>query len=191
VERNPAAPLRTTLARLLGLHTDERAPRRGRSGERVTAWWLGRLPEGWHLVNDVPVGVRGENIDHVITGPPGVFTVNAKNLTGKVWVAHGEVRHNGHKTDFVRKALSEASRASMFLSASIGSPVVVRPVLAILADDWTAHEALEEVFVGSPRAVKDWLRGLPPELASQDVGRIAAAAADLHTWRVTDGVRPV
>jgi hypothetical protein len=191
VETNPGAPLRTTVARLLGLHTHERARRHGATGERVTAWWLGRLPEGWHLVNDVPVGERGANIDHVIVGPAGVFTVNAKNLTGKVWVAHGEIRHNGHKTDYVRKALFEASRASMLLSAAVGSPVAVQPVLAILADDWTAHEALDEVFVGSPRAVKDWLRHLPSQLAPHDLTRITAAAADVQTWRVTGEVRPV
>ena len=189
METNPGGPLRTTVARLLGLHTDERASRRRATGERVNAWWLGRLPEGWHLVNDVPVGERGANIDHVIVGPGGVFTVNAKRLTGKVWVAHGEIRHNGHKTDYVRKALSEASRASMLLSEAVGSRVTAHPVLAILADDWTAHEALDAVFVGSPRAVKDWLRRLPQDLASQDVTRIAAAAADPRTWRVTDDVR--
>ena len=107
------------LARILGVHTHERAWRRGAAGERVTAWWLGRLPDGWHLFNDIPVGHRGGNIDHVIVGPAGVFTVNAKNLTGKVWVAPSEIRHNGHKTDYIRTSIHEATRASKLLSEAI------------------------------------------------------------------------
>jgi hypothetical protein len=178
-----ASPLRTTLARVLGVHTEERAWRRGAARERVTAWWLGRLPDGWHLLNDIPVGERGANIDHLIVGPAGVFTVNAKNLTGKVWVGPGEVRHNGHKTDYMRKARYEASRASKLLTAAVGAPVTARPVLAILADDWTARGSSDEVFVGSPRGVKDWLRRLPPVLTAHEVAAIAAAAAKPETWR--------
>ena len=177
-----AAPGRAMLARILGVHTDERAWRRGATGERVTARWLGRLPDGWHLFNDIPVGQRGANIDLVIVGPAGVFTVNAKNLTGKVWVAPGEIRHNGHKTDYIRKSIYEATRASKLLSAAVGSHVTARPVLAILADDWTMRGKPAEVFVGAPRAVKDWLRRLPSEMSARDVTTIAAAVAQPATW---------
>ncbi|MGZ4133370.1 MAG: nuclease-related domain-containing protein [Actinomycetota bacterium] len=178
-----ASPVRTGLARLLGLHTDERAWRRGAGGERVTAWWLGRLPEGWHLFNDVPVGERGANIDHVIVGPAGVFTVNAKNLTGKIWIGARSIRHNGHPTDYLRKSVSEASRASRLLSTSLDRPVDVRPVLAILADEWTIKEEPTAVFVGAPRGVKDWLRRLPATLSTAEVVAISAAVAKPSTWR--------
>jgi hypothetical protein len=181
-ELRRAAPGRAMLARLLGGHTDERAWRRGATGERVTAWWLGRLPNGWHLFNDIPVGQRGANIDHVIVGPAGVFTVNAKNLTGKVWVAPAEIRHNGHKTDYIRKSIYEATRATKLLSAAVGSHVPARPVLAILADDWTVRGQPTEVFVGAPRAVKDWLRRLPSEMSAREVTAIAAAVAEPTTW---------
>jgi hypothetical protein len=182
MQQGLVSPGRAMLARILGVHTDERAWRRGAAGERVTAWWLGRLPDGWHLFNDIPVGHRGANIDHVIVGPAGVFTVNAKNLTGKVWVAPSEIRHNGHKTDYIRTSIHEATRASKLLSAAVGSHVTARPVLAILADDWTLRGKPAEVFVGAPRAVKDWLRRLPPEMSVRDVTTIAAAVAKPTTW---------
>ncbi len=188
-ELRRASPLRTTLARVLGVHTDERAWRRGATGERVTAWWLGRLPDGWHLLNDIPVGERGANIDHLIVGPAGVFTVNAKNLTGKVWVTPNEIRHNGHRTDYLRKAKYEASRAATLLAASVGAPVTVRPVVAILADEWTVRGSSDEVFVGPPRGVKDWLRRLPPVLSGPQVTVIAAVAAKPATWQTSDRVR--
>jgi Nuclease-related domain len=173
---------RALLARLLGVHTDERAWRRGSLGERATAWWLGRLPHGWHLINDIPVGDRGANIDHVIVGPTGVFSVNAKNLAGKVWVSPQEVRHNGHKTDFIRTSIREATRASTLLSSAIGTPVSVQPVLAIMADDWTVRGHPAEVVVGPPRAVKDRLRRLPAVLSAHEVTILATAAAKPATW---------
>ena len=162
--------------------TDERARRRGATGERATAWWLGRLPKGWYLLNDVPVGERGSSVDHLIVGPAGVFTVNAKNLTGKVWIGASGVRHNGHVTDFVRRSRSEASRAAQLLAEAVGEPVVVRPVLAILADDWTTKGVPDGLFVGSPRRVKDWLLGLPSELEDGAVTRLTAVAARPSTW---------
>jgi hypothetical protein len=39
-----------------------------------------------------------------------------------------------------------------------------------------------EVFVGAPRAVKDWLRRLPSEMSARDVRTIAAAVAKPTTW---------
>ncbi len=184
-ELRRASPLRSSIARLTGNHTDERAWRRGAAGERATAWWLGRLPDGWHLLNDVPVGERGANIDHVIVGPAGVFTVNAKNLTGKVWVGASGIRHNGHPTDFVRTSLHEAERAARMLTTALERPVTVRPVLAILADEWAVKDPRTDVFVGPPRGVKDWLRRLPAVLSPHDVTVITAAAAKPATWHET------
>jgi hypothetical protein len=39
-------PLASRVERLLGVRTDERAWRRGARGERIAAFWLGRLPTG-------------------------------------------------------------------------------------------------------------------------------------------------
>ena len=178
-----AAPVRSRMARLLGVHTDERAWRRGATGERATAWWLGRLPAGWQLFNDIPVGDRGANIDHVLVGPAGVFTVNAKNLTGKVWVASRSILHNGHKTSFLPKAVHEAKRASRLLSAALDRPIEVYPILAILADDWTLKERPTDVLVAAPRGVKDWLRRRPAVLSPREVTAISAAVSKPTTWR--------
>jgi hypothetical protein len=172
-----AEPVRSTVARLLGVHTDEWAWRTGATGQRVTAWWLGRLPSGWYLFDDIPVGDGDASIDHVIVGPGGVFTVNAKNLTGKVWVAERSVRHNGHRTSFLPKATSEARRASRLLTAAVGHTIDVRPVLAILADDWTIKQMPPDVFVGAPRGVRDWLLRQPAVLSRTQVTAICAAVA--------------
>lgn len=181
-ELRKAQPVRTRLARLLGVHTDERAWRKGAYGERATGRWLGRLPEGWYVFHDIAVGARGANIDHVVIGPAGVFTINTKNLTGKVWVGPRTIRHQGHLTDFLPKASAEARRAAKILSASIGRPVDVRGVLAILADEWTIKELPADIYVGGPRSAKNWMLKQPTVLSGRDVIELAAAAAKAGTW---------
>ena len=97
-------PLGFVRSLLLREHTDERAWRTGANGERIVGFVLGRLPQGWHVFHDIPVGERGANIDHVVVGPGGAFTLNAKNLSGKVWVGATSIRHNGYPTDYLRKS---------------------------------------------------------------------------------------
>jgi hypothetical protein len=170
------------LARLLGVHTAERAVGTGANGEHSTGLWLGRLPQGWFVFHDVPVGARGADVDHVVIGPGGVFTVNTKNLTGAVRVNRRSVVHDGFRTDFLPKATAEAHRAARLLSAAIGRPVEVRGLLAILADEWIVNRLPEDVYVGGPRSAKHWMLQQPPVLRSSDVIVLAAAASKPQTW---------
>jgi hypothetical protein len=177
-----AEPIRTLLGRFLGIITDERAPRRGANGERAAGWWLGRLPAGWHVFHDVRVGDVGANIDHLVVAPAGVFTIDTKNLTGKVWVGPKSVLHNRRRTDFLPKALAEARRASQLLSTAVGRPVEVRGALAILADDWTIKQRPADVYVGATRGVKDWMLKQPAVLRPHEVIELASAASKPATW---------
>lgn len=172
---------------LVRQHTDERAWRRGASGERFVGFILGRLPKGWHVFHDVPVGDRGANIDHVVVGPSGTFTLNTKNLTGKIWVGPHSIRHNGHPTKYLPASVFEAERASRLLAAAVGHPVDVRGVLAILVDEWTITQKPIDVHVGSPRGARDWMVRLPATLSPHDVIEIAAAASKPATWTTHAG----
>ena len=175
-ERRRASPVRTGLARLLGAHTNG----------RVNVGWVGQLPDGWHLVNDVPVG-DDATIDHLLVGPAGVFAVNAKNVSGQVWVGASGVRVNGHATDDVWTLVHAAKRATRLLSGELNRPVTVAPMLAILADGWTIHETPSDLFIGPPRVVKDRLLGLRPTLDAHEVATLADIAASPATW----GVEPI
>jgi hypothetical protein len=177
-----SAPTHTRLARLFGLYTEAWAWRTSANGERITGLWLGRLPEGWFVFHDVPVGVRGGNIDHVVIGPGGVFTINTKNLSGAIRVNRRSIVHDGVRTDFLPKATAEAQRAARLLSAAIGRPVAVRGLLAILADEWTVNRLPEDVYVGGPRSAKHWMLQQTPVLRSSDVIVLAAAASKPQTW---------
>jgi hypothetical protein len=177
-----AQPFVSRLARVLRVHTEERAWRKGANGERVTGWWLGRLPSGWFVFHDIPVGIHGANIDHLVIGPGGVFTINTKNLTGKLWVGAREIRHGGHRTDFLPKAAQEAERAAALLTAAAGRPVAVRGVLAIIVDTWTVAELPTDIYVGGPRGAKNWILRQPATLDGRAVHELAALAAKPKTW---------
>jgi len=133
-------------------------------------------------MNDVPVG-EGATIDHMIVGPAGVFAVNARDVTGQVWVGANGIRVNGHATDDVWKLVHGARRTARLLSDELAHQVAVHPVLTILADGWTIQEVPSDVFIGPPRIVKDrLLRGLPFALGALEVSAIAAAVARLSAW---------
>jgi Nuclease-related domain len=173
----------TALAGILTrTRTDWRAWRRGATGERVAGWFLNGRRDGWHTFHDIPVGTRGANIDHLVIAPSGVFTVNTKNLKGTIHVAPDAIRHNGRRTSYLPKARAEADRASRLLSTSLGRSVDVRPVLAILADDWRIEGRVEDVFVGSPAATKGWIRRQPASLTRADMTSVAAVAHRPGTW---------
>jgi len=86
-EVNAEAPVRNLVARVLGVKTDERAWRVGAKGEEKVGKELTKLPDGWHVLHAVQVSDAGTDIDHVVIGPAGVFTLNTKrHPDGKVTV---------------------------------------------------------------------------------------------------------
>ncbi len=167
----------------------EHASRQRLIGEASAGPVIGRLPEGWHVFRDVPVGAGGASIDRVVVGPAGTFTLHTKDLMGKVWVGARSVRHNGHPTNFLSRAACDATHASEFLSSVVRRPIEVRGVLAILADEWTFDEQPADVRVGSPRSVNDWMLRLPPSLAPHEIVEIAAAARMSTTWSARASTR--
>ena len=112
-ELRAQAPVRTLLARVLRVHTDERAWRVGARGERIAAEELAKLGKGWSVVHDVTVGTRGANIDHVVVGPGGVFTVNAQVPRGEVGVGGGRHRAGRRAPSSVRAQRPARSRPSV------------------------------------------------------------------------------
>jgi len=169
-------------SRLAGLLHASRAWRREANAEHVPGVWLGRLPEGWFVFHDVPLGERGAIVDHVVIGPGGVFTIDTKDLTGAIRVNARSVVHNGRRTTFLAKASAGALRAARLLTAAIDRPVEVRGLLAILADEWIVKRLPDDVYVGGPGSVKHWMLQQPPVLRPSDVIVLVAAASKPGTW---------
>lgn len=174
--------LRTVRTHVAGVLRATRMWRRGANTEHGSDEWLGRLPEGWFVFHDVPLGERGATVDHLVIGPGGVFTLNTKDLTGAIRVNARSVAHDGRRTSFLAKASAEALRAASLLTAALDRPVQVRGLLAILADEWIVKRLPDDVYVGGPASVKHWMLQQPPVLRPSDVIVLVAAASDAATW---------
>ncbi len=185
VARRRAAPFKTFAARVLRVHTDERAWRVGADGEEKIAARLARLPGTWRVLHAVPVGTRGSDIDHLVVGPGGVFTVNTKHHPGAaVWVGGATFLVNGQRQPYVRNSRHEAQRAARLLSAAVAAPVAVSAMIAVVgADPFTVKSQPEGVHVVGRRQLPNWLSGLRVTLSEEQVAAVFQAARRSDTWQ--------
>jgi hypothetical protein len=180
---------KTGLARLFDVHTDERAWRRGAEGEEAVGARLAKLDKhGWRVLHSVPVGTRDSDIDHVVIGPGGVFTLNTKNHLGKrVYVNANGIRVTGQRVPYVRNSRHEAERASRLLTLATGWPVVVTGVVVILADEVSHKGHPEPVKAVGRKDIAGWLRRQSPQLTPDQVDHIYEVARRSTTWLETKG----
>jgi hypothetical protein len=184
LEVRRAAPVRSQVARVLGVHTDERAWRIGADGEEEVGRRLTKLGRDWRVLHAVPVGERGSDIDHVVIGPPGVFTLNTKNHPGKsIWVAERTFMVSGQKTDYLRNSIFEGRRATKLLSRACGFDVSIEPVIVLMAEKLTVKAPPMGVHVVGRRGIVKWLRGRLPTLTPEGVAEIYQHARSSATWR--------
>jgi hypothetical protein len=182
-----AAPVKTFIARLLGVHTDERAWRVGAKGEQLVAQQLERLGPSWHVIHSVTLSDTGTDLDHLVIGPGGVFCINTKSHpNAKVWVAEDTVLVNGHRPEhnYVRASRSEGRKVARLLSAACGFEVVVRPVVAVVnAIDLEVKQQPADVRICSRRRIAEWLAAQPHTLSPDQVEAIFSAGRRSTTWR--------
>lgn len=63
----------------------------GAEGERLTGRALQRLPASYRVLHDLPMPRSKANIDHVVVGQTGVFTVETKNYKNGVTIRTGSL----------------------------------------------------------------------------------------------------
>ncbi|MCU1368563.1 MAG: hypothetical protein JWL72_4657 [Ilumatobacteraceae bacterium] len=183
-EVHSSAPVLNLIARAFGMKTDERAWRIGAKGEREVGDELAKLPTEWRVLHAVEVGDHGSDIDHVVIGPPGVFTLNTKcHPGGRVWVGEHAVRVNGHPSRYLRNSRFEAERASRLLSRSCGFTVPVRAAIVFVGlDDFKIAQQPTDVDVTTRRRMRAWLTTLPIALNAPQIDVIHAAARSSASW---------
>lgn len=179
-----AHPVWSLLAPILGARTEDRDWETGAAGERRIGRWLGHLPQGWHVVHAVPVGRRGADIDHVVVGAPGVFTVNTKHHPeATVWVGDRQILIDGRKTAYLQASLTEGARSRRLLSSACRFDVPVEPVIALLARRIVVRGQPHGVHVLRGQALVGWLCRRPPQLPPRAVEQIYRIARRPATWR--------
>jgi hypothetical protein len=146
-------------------------------GERVVGQYLEHLrADGYQVFHDV-VG-EGFNLDHVVVGPAGVFTVETKTWSKP---ARGEPRldFDGEKVlaagyeperDPVVQAKAQAAWLRQLIEDSTGRRVFVRPV--VVFPGWFVKQtegSTREVWVLEPKALPGFLAHEAPRLGAEDV----------------------
>ena len=184
-ELNERSPMARYAESLIGRDQAE-SWRLGAEGEEAVARELERLPGGWLALHSVPVGSRGSDIDHVIVGPRGVFTINAKNHGQKpVKVKENAILVGGRSEPYARNARFEAARAATLLSQACGFPVAVTGLVVFTS----ASECV--TVIAQPRdgkVVMLSLDQLVPWLLDRELAlapRWARAVAEQAKWEKT------
>jgi len=181
--------VRTFLARALDVHTDERAWRKGAEGEESVGARLNRLLEhGWCVLHSIPVGARGSDIDHVLIGPGGVFTINTKNHPGKsIWVSPVQIRVDGHPVQYLRNSRHEAERAQRLLTVAMGTEIPVQGALILLTGSLVPRVTIkgggpEDVLILDRMDIPRVFKKKPPILTEDVVAKVYDVARRSTTW---------
>ena len=178
----------TFLARGFDVKTDERSWRVGADGEETVGARLEKLrADGWQLLHSVPIGNRGSDIDHVLVGPGGIYTINTKtHPDGKIWVGRTTVMVNGHKQPYLRNSRFEADRTAKLLSAAVGWQVEVTPALVFLTGTFIPQVTIKDkpdgVIILDRLDLPRYFRRRQPQLDPSQVVHVFEYARRSTTW---------
>jgi len=137
----------------------------------------------WQALHSIPAGSRGSDIDHVVMGPGGVYTLNTKHhRRRRVWVGGDVVLLGGQYQPYVRNSRHEAARASRLLSAACGFPVPVRGLVVVVGAHLRVKAQPADVVVLDERGLGRWLREQPVRLDTAALSHVYAAARRASTW---------
>ena len=159
---------------------------KGRAGEGQVGTELNTLhAKGWGILHSIPVFDGRSDIDHLLIGPAGVWTVNSKAHVGLPIRVNGDrvvVGRSG--VDYVPAARHEAQLATKTLRRA-GFQLEAHAAIAFLRANGTSlHivEAPQGVFVGYTADVMSHLLKTPRVLADVDVARIFHALRQRVAW---------
>ncbi|MFJ1582077.1 nuclease-related domain-containing protein [Streptomyces sp. NPDC088197] len=173
-----------SLAWLLRRRTEADSWRSGLVGERVVGRELARLDRhGWRTLHSIPLSPKND-IDHLLIGPGGVFTINTKNYPGMdVWVGDDSVTINrGPGRPHVRKSRAEAVRARDVLQRGCGFPVAVKPLLVFVKPArLDVVPTLHDVRALGERQLASYAP-LAGVLLPKQVDAVYAVARDRRNW---------
>jgi hypothetical protein len=187
LRQQAGVPERTWFGRLVGhspLGAESQPWYRGALGEIAVGGILATLSAEWSVFHALPVGSKGSDIDHLVIGPGGVFTINTKNHSGKsVWVAGQTLMVSGQKQKHIRNADFEATRVTKILRERMPLLPHAQPVLAILEPkSLTVKAKPEHTTVLSAARLRRWLAKRPAVLSAEQLAVLAVVVDDPATW---------
>ena len=187
LRQQQALPPRSRFARFWGrspLAADSVAWYLGAQGEIAVGQILSRLPPEWRVFHALPIGTAGADIDHLVLGPGGVFTINTKHHRGKkIWIKDTGFLVNGHRHGYIRNSEFEATRVTKLLRKRMPQLARARPVIALVSPGKiTIKKRPVEVTVIDAVKLRRWLLKQPVALAEAELVELSAAVDSPATW---------
>ncbi|CAM3198902.1 nuclease-related domain-containing protein [Stackebrandtia soli] len=175
------------LARTLRIRTPDTSWRVGAAGERIVGRRLNKLERhGWRILHNVDLPGGGD-VDHLLIGPGGIWTVNTKHLR-LAWVtaADDALYVRGRRKEYPEAARREATRVAEVLRRTLDRTVSVSPMIVVHGHSrlhgWWRRRPMGVVVLPS-WAVRLRLRWHRRVLSPVDVDEIYSHARWSGTWR--------
>ncbi|MFB8170657.1 nuclease-related domain-containing protein [Kitasatospora purpeofusca] len=156
---------------------------KGLDGERLVGGLLdGMRAYGWYVLHAVPLP-SGADIDHVVIGPPGVFTVNTKHHPdAMVWVGDKRLTVNRNSYPYIEKSSLEGSRTAELLHRWCGLAVPVHPIIAVVGARTLTHKGKPGVDVLDGARILAALDSRPPVLEAHRAAAVFDVARRRSVW---------
>jgi len=157
------------------------------AARRSTRRQLAKLERaGYRAVHDVAIPGTEDQIDHLVIGPAGVFSIDSEAWDRRLPVRTRNGRQLWHgpfsMKDRLEHARWESERAATRLSGALGTPVTVRPAMAVYGPKihWDVA-TIRDVDVFSGPRLRRYLRRVARQkdtrlLSDGEVERIDKAA---------------
>jgi hypothetical protein len=130
---------------VLGSRATTNAWRIGAEGEELTALRLRKLPPGYTTLHDLRMPGSRANIDHLVIGPKGVFTVETKNYASPVEVKWKSARCAGRS---MTPVIKQANRQAEVVGGVLG--INVTPIVCVQGAG-VVHSLWRRASVGGVR----------------------------------------
>ncbi|MFZ2225459.1 MAG: nuclease-related domain-containing protein [Candidatus Deferrimicrobium sp.] len=145
---------------------------RGAVAEEKTGEILDGLPEGNFVVHDFDTG-RG-NIDHILVGPKGIFTLEVKSHRGTVTFDNGNLLRDGKpfEKNFVKQAWAECFAVREILAKWEIKEPVAEPLIVFSNAFVKVRGKANGVAVINLKFLQSYLERFPDQLSTAEAGRI-------------------
>ena len=154
---------------------------KGADGEVAVAKVLdGIADHGWTALHDRLLP-RGPQLDHLVVGPGGVLTVDAKRYSGKLIARRdGTIRIAGrNQSALLRQANKQSTAITDHLARHGVAGASSTPVLCFVGTQLPKrHLVIGDVHIVTRRGLKRLLTSAPPVLDEATVARVARLLDD-------------
>ncbi len=175
-------PGQSVAERIAELDAERAKWAQGEQGEILVGEELDRLPSHeWWVFHAIPRGTSGTDIDHLVIGVGGVYTVNTKNVSAKVWVAERVLMVGNARTNFLPVATHEARDTARRISSGAAHTIDVRPVL-VFTRPITIKAMPADVDVLHAGSIRSWLEHRTRVLTPLQAYELVLLADQPATW---------